>query len=615
MRMDLLKKIKSFKIKNLFKLDRKALVISILGMVILVTSPVLADEVIHYGRIHHGVEINNIPIGHLTPSEAEKKVSETLNSVLDKPVIIQYEDKKWELMPFEIETKINASKSIERAYEVGRRGSFGYRLKIRFLSWFHSVDSPLIFYTNSKLLNKFIDDVAAEVDIDSQDASLKIDGIDVEVIKNQVGMKVKKTDLFSKIRDAVISFKNRTFDLPMTILPATITEEGIKKAQKDVVSMLKSSLFLKYSDLLWEIEPEKIGELVAFSKVEKSIEGKTKFFLEATLDKKKTEAYIKELTKDIGNEAQDAKFEVSGAKVKIIPSIDGSEIDTAAAFRETEKVIKNNFPREVILKTRTVAPDLTTEEAQAMGIKERVSVFTTRYSPSNIPRVNNIHLLAKALEGVMVAPGEVFSFNEAVGPRTAKKGYMEAPTIVNGELVSTVGGGVCQVGTTIFNTAFFGGYPIVKRSNHSFYISKYPTGRDATVSYGGADFKFRNDTSAHILIKTYYTSSSVSVSFYSTDFGVKVSYKTSQFTNAKPYSIEYVDDPTLLVGEQVVEEQGINGFDVTVYRTITRNGEIIKKDKFFSHYKPKKSVVRVGTKKEELEETVPEKHEEVTPTI
>jgi len=360
-----------------------------------------------------------------------------------------------------------------------------------------------------------------------------------------------------------------------------------------------------------------MGELISFSKDDSG----GKAILRATLNKQKTEDYIKELTKNISNEAKDAKFEIVKNKVKIISSVDGNGIDTAAAYLEIKRVIKDDLPREIILKTKVIKPSLSTEEAQAMAITERVSTFKTNYSSGNTSRVHNIHLLAHALDGTIVAPGEIFSFNETIGPRTVEKGYEEAPTIVNGELVLTVGGGVCQVGTTIFNTAFFGGYPMVKRINHSFYISSYPMGRDATVSYGGADFQFRNDTSAYILIKTYCTGNSVAVSFYSADFGTKVSYKTTPFVNITPYSVEYVEDPLLPKGEQVVEKDGINGFDVTVYRTVTKKGEIIREDKFFSRYRPRKSIVHVGVKddseqeeQEEQDETVPEQHEEVTST-
>jgi len=617
--MKLLEKIKSFKVKDIFTSNnkKKTLFVVVLGIMILVSLPVLADGVVNSGRIHQGVKINGISVGHLTPLEAKSKISEKIQPVLNEPIIVQFENKQWKLMPSDIKAEVNIVKSVDRAYEVGRKGSLSYRIEIRFLSWFRSVNSPLIYYVDSGLINDFIDDIVNEVDKEPRDAGLKISGTNIEIIKSQIGIKVKRPNLFSEIRDKVPSLEERKIILPTSILPAFIGDEGICEAKEYVAKILQAPLFLKYSNKRWEIKVEKMGELISFSKDDSG----GKAILRATLNKQKTEDYIKELTKDISNEAKDAKFEIVKNKVKIISSVDGNGTDTAAAYFEIERVIKDDLPREIILKTKVIKPSLSTEEAQAMAITERVSTFKTNYSSGNTSRVHNIHLIARALDGSIVAPGETFSFNETIGPRTVGKGYKEAPTIVNGELVLTVGGGVCQVGTTIFNTAFFGGYPIVKRMNHSFYISSYPMGRDATVSYGGADFQFRNDTSAHILIKTYCTGNSVAVSFYSTDFGTKVSYKTSSIVNITPYFVEYVEDQLLPKGEQVVENDGINGFDVTVYRTVTKKGEIVRKDKFFSRYKPRKSVVHVGIKddseqeeQEGQDETVPEQHKEVTST-
>ncbi|MDO8885317.1 VanW family protein [Candidatus Oleimmundimicrobium sp.] len=615
--MDILKAIKLFKIKNFFKANKKTIVVLAASIIMLVALPTLADAVIHYGKIHHGIKINGINVGYLTPQESQKKVSQEMEHVLSKSVIVQHENMEWKLTPTDIKTNLNVAKSVEKAYNVGRKGGFISCFKIRFLTWFSPIESPLICYTDSRLINSFINNIAKEVDKEPRDAGLEINGTDIEVIKSQIGIKVKKTDLFSQIKDKVVSLENRKINLPTSISPAVVADDGVEQAKADLVKMLQASLILKYSDKRWEVGPEKIGELVAFNKTDEFFNERKKVVLKAALDKEKVESYIKEVTQDISKKAEDAKFEIIGKKVKIIPSVDGNKIDTAVAYLEIEKVIKSNPPREIILKMKTVKPDLATEEAQAMGIKERVSVFKTYYSAGNAPRVNNIHLLAGTLDEMLVAPGEIFSFNEFVGPRTTEKGYQEAGTIINGEVVPTIGGGVCQVGTTIFNTAFFGGYPIIERSNHSFYISKYPTGRDATVSYGGPDFRFKNDTSAHILIKTSYSNSSVTVSFYSTGFGINVSYDTSQFSNIVSCPIEYVEDSTINKGEQKIEEQGINGFDVTVYRTVTKNGETIRKDKFFSRYKPKKAVILIGTKdnfEQEEDGAVPKDYEETTST-
>lgn len=151
------------------------------------------------------------------------------------------------------------------------------------------------------------------------------------------------------------------------------------------------------------------------------------------------------------------------------------------------------------------------------------------------------------------------------------------------------------MGTTFFNAIFFAGLQIEERHNHSFYISKYPAGRDATVSWGGADLKFKNDTPNYLLVKTDSTQSSLTVSLYGTSPGREVSFTTSPFSDFLPFSSRYVADPGLAKDQQKVEENGVTGRHVTVVRTVKQAGRVLHRDKLVSHYKPKKAVVRVGT--------------------
>jgi vancomycin resistance protein YoaR len=155
---------------------------------------------------------------------------------------------------------------------------------------------------------------------------------------------------------------------------------------------------------------------------------------------------------------------------------------------------------------------------------------------------------------------------------------------------------VCQVGTTFFNTVFFSGLPIIERHNHSFYISHYPTGRDATVSWGGPDFKFKNDTKGWILIRTAVTASTLTISLYGTDPGYDVQYTTGPFTDVVPHGVQEVKDARLPVGRRVVEDPGVDGRTIVVKRTVYLAGVVVRQDSFVSHYNPKVEVVRVGTK-------------------
>ena len=178
--------------------------------------------------------------------------------------------------------------------------------------------------------------------------------------------------------------------------------------------------------------------------------------------------------------------------------------------------------RRASLRLKQTRADLTTAEANRLGIREQISTFTTDMGTSSSNRIHNVQLMAEYIDGTIVEPGQEFSFNDRVGPRTVERGFREGQMIIGSLLLPSIGGGVCQTATTLFNNAFELGLPIVERHNHSFYISHYPMGRDATVSWGGPDFAFKNDLKTGILIKTRYTASTLTFSFYGTDPGRRV---------------------------------------------------------------------------------------------
>jgi vancomycin resistance protein YoaR len=284
--------------------------------------------------------------------------------------------------------------------------------------------------------------------------------------------------------------------------------------------------------------------------------------------------------------------------VTIEPSQDGIGPDIESlSLALTQELKDPSSDRAVELRTSRRTPEITTEKARSMGIKERISTYTTTYESGNQPRVNNIHLLGDSLDGALVKPGGVFSFNGTAGERTAEKGYQEANAIVNGRLVPQLGGGVCQVGTTIFNAVFESGLPVIERRNHSFYIAHYPKGRDATVSWGGPDFKFKNDTENWVLVSVSYTNGSITISLYGTDPGYDVAAETGSWTNERPFTVEEIKDPELTQGSRVVEDGGVSGRSITVKRIVSKSGKVVRTDTFVSNYKPKTQVVRVGTKK------------------
>ncbi|MBO2447314.1 VanW family protein [Actinomadura barringtoniae] len=226
--------------------------------------------------------------------------------------------------------------------------------------------------------------------------------------------------------------------------------------------------------------------------------------------------------------------------------------------------------------------DGVTPQMRALGITRRISAFSTRYKAGE-PRVRNIRLGAAALNGQVVRPGATFSFNRVVGPRTRRRGYVPAPTIVGARLVNDVGGGICQVSATLFNAVFESGLRIKKARAHSLWMPEYPKGREAAVYYPGLDFVWRNDSGRPVMIQAMTTPTSLTITLWGTRrFGVRS--KESKPYARKPYS-SAVDH-----GARCVPMRGGQGFQINVWRFLQSDGRPIRRERFHTTYQPQTRV-------------------------
>ncbi len=284
--------------------------------------------------------------------------------------------------------------------------------------------------------------------------------------------------------------------------------------------------------------------------------------------------------------AQNARFAVDGEGVRVLPSHDGRDVDGAAFAAAVAAAARGDRVAEIPLRPRP--PDLTTAAARALGIRTKLVSYTTEMGVSSSNRIHNVHLMADFIDGTVIRPGEVFSFNKVVGPRTAERGFLEGQEIIGSLVLPSIGGGVCQTATTLFNDAFELGLPILARTNHNLYLSHYPLGRDATVSWGGPDFEFKNDLKHGILIKASYTDETLTFTFYGTPEGRRVVSHTGPQTNWTKPGMNYAVDPNAPRGSvRVVAGTGELGFDVVVTRDVyTADGKLLRHNVFKSHYIP-----------------------------
>jgi vancomycin resistance protein YoaR len=306
--------------------------------------------------------------------------------------------------------------------------------------------------------------------------------------------------------------------------------------------------------------------------------------------------YFNRLRNRVEHAPRSADWAVYSDGVRVVPDRPGVAVDLGATRRSLLAAARSRTNRVARLVVETSPAERSKAEAEAMGITGLVASYQTFYG-GDANRIHNVQLVARLVDHTLIAPGATFSFNGTTGERTAARGFREAPVIINGELETGLGGGICQVSTTVFNAAYEAGLPIAARTNHSLYISHYPQGRDATVNYPDLDLRFVNDTGRWLLLRTWVGSSSLVVGLYGTPTGRRVVTETAPLRVIGAPGVERVPDATLETGTTVVEDSGEPARATSVRRLVyDAGGQVISDDTWSSTYRSEKRIVHVGTK-------------------
>ena len=396
-------------------------------------------------------------------------------------------------------------------------------------------------------------------------------------------------------------------------------QEQLTKLEDDVAGF---EVLIRHGDQSWTIEA---GELGVTLDSEKTLQnaaafGHTGSFINQWRERRRVEKegeYLepeptidwdrlkKRLIAETGQiivEPLNAGFQITpGDQVEIVPAQTGTDIDynaLASAITQlvgNEAVNKGTKIGEVELPLISVAPQRTTKDAQAMQINCRIAQYTTRFNAEQEERTYNIKVAAAALDGLLLAPGDDFSFNRIVGPRSSEAGYKSANVIVNNEFVPGLGGGVCQVSSTLYNAVLLANLKILERSNHTLPVSYVPIGLDATVAYGAIDFRFNNNQPNHIYLTSAVEGNTITFKIYGNQATSPKVELASQVIETVPQQIIYEDDPNLTVGEQVIKKNGNDGFKVASFRYIWEDGAKKTEQLAGSYYHAVDRIVAVGT--------------------
>jgi vancomycin resistance protein YoaR len=565
-------------------LSRAGTVAAVLGLLVLVAgAAVFARALTLRESVLPGVSVAGVDVGGLSRADAQVALQTQLASRLAEPIRIQVGEQSLTVRPDRL-WALDARATEERAFQTGR-DSVASRLGALAAPFAaeHEV-APVLELRPSEIAS--LETALRELTSRPVGAGLQMKGAEVVVQPGTPGTTVAVEPLLDSVRAAALA---GTGEIVAAVEPV---QPGITTAEAEAVALQARGIVAAPVAIRFKgrevgaLQPRRLARLIRFERAAGAYE--------VSLDVAGLERALLPMVKAKLRAPVDATFKVVGDRVRVIRSRPGTTLAPKKAQEAVLAAALQPGVRTAAVALTVLPATFTTKAAKAMGIREKISTFTTDMGESSANRIWNVHLLGDYLNGTIIKSGQTFSYNQEVGPRTAERGFREGQMIFGGVLIPSIGGGVCQTATTVFNAAFEAGLPIKTRYNHSFYISHYPVGRDATVSWGGPDLVFRNDLKNAILVKVSYTNTTFTVSFYGTKQRRRVEATTGTLTNYTQPRLQYAIDPSAPPNSVRTAAGGGPGFDVNVHRKVFQDGKLLREDDFFTRYVPQNPTAIYG---------------------
>jgi len=575
----------------------------ILGVGLLLAILILSAVILKYERdyadkIHPGVTVAGVDLSGLTLGQAVVNLNANLTYGRLGQLNFSNGQDNWVYTPDDLGFSYDPVEVAKAAFDIGRgKGTMinlGEQLKARN----QGIDiTPSIVYNQAKAYN-VIQGLAAQTNIPLVEPNISLDSTTVNVITGQAGRTVDVQATLRNIEPFLLL--QQSGNVPMVIKEQTPLSVNVEDTAQLAETILSQAFTVNPADDTagqgpWTIEPEALASLLTIE--QKSIEGNRTYTL--TLNRPALVAYISSIAPALQNDPVNARmmFNDDTRQLELIANaVAGGSVDIEKSVDSILEKLQNG-EHQASLVMQMVEPAVKdTSTAAELGITELVAETTSYYYGSAAARIQNIRAAAANFHGVMVGPGEVFSMAEYLTDISLDNGYAEAPIIVGDQTVDGIGGGICQVSTTVFRNAFYGGFPIVERHPHAYRVGYYEqqsngwvdnslAGLDATVYVPLVDFKFRNDTPYWLLMETYPTDTSLTWKFYSTSDGREVDWWTTGITDVvTPPDPIYREDPDLPSGTIKQVDWPVNGATVEVYRTVTVNGTVTLQDTIRTNY-------------------------------
>ncbi len=556
------------------------------------------------GRILPGVRVWETEVGGLKPMDAAPRIAEGV--ALDGPriILVGPDGQRWAYSPRDLGLSLDLETTLGSSYAPGHdRDAWDLPLERLALMQKGRVVAPVLVWEEERARQQ-LHSLATQVDLEAQSAQVYLEGAEVRLEQGRPGRRVDVTGTLALL-DPVLRTPDPV-EVPLIVqaLEPEVTDVEAARALDVAQTVLDEPLRVLVPDPEegdpgpWTLRPEVLAQMLVVTAEEGGVQ--------VELDRAALTEFLQPIAAALRQEAVDAKFHFDMASGELVP-VEGSEIGRALDLEATVARINEQLligQHHVPLVVVEIPPEYPeTATAADLGIVEEVAVGESYFIGSSSARDHNIRLGASKFDGVIVAPGDTFSFNEHLGEVTLDEGYDESYVIIGDRTVPGVGGGICQVATTAFRAAYYGGYQIVERWPHAYRVGYYELGGygpgfDATIYSPLVDFRFVNDTDHHLLIHTEVdgSRSRLRFVFYGTRDGRAVEQIGPTWGDPIPAGAPvYEYDPNMAPGTVVKLESAHKGLDAVLERVVRdAGGALLYEDRFVSNFVPWSARYRFG---------------------
>jgi vancomycin resistance protein YoaR len=588
-----------------------ALVGGLIVFGLLLVAVVIGYNISFSGKIYPGVSVAGIDLSGLEPAQAAALLESEIHFPNHGKILFRDGEKIWLSTPSAVGFYLDPQSTASAAVQYGRVGDPTSQIIAQFKSWYQGTSLPPQYVFDENSAQLFLQSIAIQTDIEMVEASLSVEGVDVVVRPGQTGRHLNVPATLEELRTNLQDMHDTEVQLVIDEDAPVIlnAEEQAQIARQILSEPLKLTVpGAKEGDPgPWTFEPDALAQMITITRI-KDQDGE---LYQVGLETTGLNSFLEGISPQLELSRKNARFIFNDEtrQLEVIePAIIGRSLNVAGSVENiNQKLLAGDH--KIALDLEHTQPEVGDDAtAEQLGVTELVSSHTSYFYGSSAERIQNITTAASQYHGLLVPPGATFSMGEALGDVSLDNGYAEALIIFGNRTIQGVGGGVCQVSTTLFRTVFFGGYPVIERYPHAYRVGYYElkadggyntslAGLDATVYTPLVDFKFANDTPHWLLMETYVNPSARTLTwkFYSTSDGRTVDWQTTGLKNkVDPPDPLYEENQDLVKGEIIQVDWAVEGADVTVNRTVYRDGQTLHEDVFTTHYMPWRAVHQYG---------------------